>query len=113
MLLALSVLGPQGADLGPLAYKVFDHRGGSIGRQEGNDWTLPDPDRFMSTRHATVSFENGAWHLTDVSTNGTYLNDPERAVSREGPVALSEGAVSSSGATKSSSSSSKRRNPRG
>ena len=43
MMLALSVLGPQGADLGPLAYKVFDQRGGSIGRQEGNDWTLPDP----------------------------------------------------------------------
>ena len=55
MLLALSVLGPQGAELGSLAYKVFDHQGGSIGRQEGNDWTLPDPDRFLSTRHATVS----------------------------------------------------------
>jgi len=91
MLLALSVLGPQGAELGPLAYKVFDHRGGSIGRQEGNDWILPDPDRFLSTRHATVSFENGTWRLTDVSTNGTYLNDPERAVTRDEPVILSEG----------------------
>jgi predicted component of type VI protein secretion system len=91
MLLALSVLGPQGADLGPLAYKVFDHRGGSIGRQEGNDWTLPDPDRFLSTRHATVSFENGTWRLADVSTNGTYINDPERAVSRDEPVTLREG----------------------
>ncbi len=91
MLLALSVLGPQGADLGSLAYKVFDHRGGSIGRQEGNDWTLPDPDRFLSTRHATVAFESGVWRLTDVSTNGTYINDPERAVSREEPLTLREG----------------------
>ena len=91
MLLALSVLGPQGADLGPLGYKIFDHRGGSIGRQEGNDWTLPDPDRFMSTRHATVSFENGTWRLADVSTNGTYINDPEQAVSRDEPLALRDG----------------------
>ena len=91
MLLALSVLGPQGAELGSLAYKVFDHQGGSIGRQEGNDWTLPDPDRFLSTRHATVSFENGTWRLTDVSTNGVYINDPEQAVSRDEPTALREG----------------------
>jgi predicted component of type VI protein secretion system len=95
MLLALSVLGPQGAELGPLAYKVFDDRGGSIGRQgndqEGNDWILPDPDRFLSTRHATVSFENGTWRLRDVSTNGTYINDPEQAVSRDEPMVLREG----------------------
>jgi predicted component of type VI protein secretion system len=91
MLLALSVLGPQGADLGPLGYKVFDHRGGSIGRQEGNDWTLPDPDRFLSTRHAIVSFENGAWRLADVSTNGTYINDPEQPVSRDEPLVLRDG----------------------
>src|SRR5688572_6307430 len=91
MLLALSVLGPQGAELGPLAYKVFDQRGGSIGRQEGNDWTLPDPDRFLSTRHATVSFEHGTWRLSDVSTTGTYTNDPEHAVNRDEPVVLREG----------------------
>jgi predicted component of type VI protein secretion system len=91
MLLALSVLGPQGVGLGPLAYKVFDHRGGSIGRQEGNDWTLPDPDRFLSTRHATVAFENGTWRLTDVSANGTFINDPEQAVSRDEPLALRDG----------------------
>lgn len=91
MLLALSVLGPQGADLGPLAYKVFDHRGGSIGRQEGCDWTLPDPDRFLSAHHASVSLEEGSWHLADVSTNGTCLNDPEHAISRDQPVVLREG----------------------
>ena len=32
MLLALSIVSEQGAALGPTAYKVFDERGGSIGR---------------------------------------------------------------------------------
>jgi predicted component of type VI protein secretion system len=91
MLLALSVIGPQGAELGPVAYKVFDRSGGSIGRQEGNDWILPDSERFVSTRHAVVSFDEGAWRLADVSANGTFLNAPDQAVSRERPVALRDG----------------------
>src|SRR5687768_7623386 len=90
-LLALSVIGPQSTELGPTAYKVFDRRGGSIGRLDGNDWTLPDPDRFVSTRHATVTFEGGAWRLADVSSNGTFLNGPDVPVSREQPAALRDG----------------------
>ena len=50
MLLALSVISPQGAVLGPTAFKVFDERGGSIGRLDSNDWTLPDREKFVSTR---------------------------------------------------------------
>jgi predicted component of type VI protein secretion system len=91
MLLALSVVGPQSVVLGPTAYKVFDQQGGSIGRIAGNDWTLPDPERFVSTRHATVAFEDGMYCLTDVSTNGTFLNGPQQAVSREQPVRLRDG----------------------
>jgi predicted component of type VI protein secretion system len=91
MLLALSVMGSQGVELGPIAYKVFDKRGGSIGRLESNDWTLPDPERFVSTHHATVAYEEGAWRLADVSTNGTFLNAPDRPVNRGQPVALRDG----------------------
>src|SRR5262249_13615504 len=55
MLLALSVVSEQGATLGNTAYKIFDERGGSIGRVAGNDWVLPDPQNFVSSRHARVS----------------------------------------------------------
>ncbi len=91
MLLALSVLGPQAVDLGSTAYKVFDQPGGSIGRLDGNDWTLPDPEKFVSMRHARVAFSDGAWLLADLSTNGTFINRPDRPVGREYPVQLQDG----------------------
>ena len=91
MLLALSVISGQGASLGSSAFKVFDERGGSIGRLESNDWALPDPERFVSSRHATVRYQDGAFCLEDVSTNGTFINAPDRAVSKSEPVRLRDG----------------------
>jgi len=46
----------------------------SIGRSPSSDWVLPDPERVLSKRHCVVSFENGAWHVTDTSANGTFVN---------------------------------------
>jgi len=80
MLLALSVISAQGRELGPTAYKVFDERGGSIGRLENNDWTLPDPEKFVSTCHARIRCEEGAYYLDDTSTNGTFVNMAEQPV---------------------------------
>lgn len=91
MLLALSVISSQVAGMGSGAYKVFDERGGSIGRLESNDWALPDPERFVSSRHAVVRFADGAFCLEDVSTNGTFINSPDQAVSRREPVRLKDG----------------------
>jgi type VI secretion system protein ImpI len=91
VLLALSVISGQGASLGSSAFKVFDERGGSIGRIDSNDWALPDPERFVSSRHAVVRFQDGAFCLEDVSSNGTFLNGPDRAVSRSEPVRLKDG----------------------
>jgi type VI secretion system FHA domain protein len=91
VLLALSVISAQGSSMGAGAFKVFDERGGSIGRVEGNDWALPDPERFVSSRHALVRFDSGAFSLEDVSTNGTFLNAPDRAVSKSEAVRLKDG----------------------
>ncbi|MFI0377552.1 MAG: FHA domain-containing protein, partial [Candidatus Thiodiazotropha sp.] len=33
---------------------TFDEQGGSIGRRDENDWVLPDPERFISGRHAQI-----------------------------------------------------------
>ena len=91
MLLALSIISSQGAALGPTAYKVFDARGGSIGRVDGNDWVLPDPERFVSSKHAQVFWNGGAFYLQDVSANGTFINAPDRAVARDQPMQLRDG----------------------
>lgn len=50
----------------------------SIGRGPDNDWTLADPDRFLSKRHCVLAYRSGGWRLADVSTNGTFHNrDPD------------------------------------
>jgi type VI secretion system FHA domain protein len=57
------------------AHKTFGEHGGTIGRTPQNDWALPDPARFLSSHHATVYFERGAFHLVDCSSNGVFVND--------------------------------------
>lgn len=46
----------------------------SIGRGPDNQWTLADPDKFLSKRHCVLAFRSGGWQLADVSTNGTFMN---------------------------------------
>ena len=46
----------------------------SIGRSPTAGWVLPDPDRVLSKQHCVVSFEGNAWHVTDTSANGTFVN---------------------------------------
>jgi predicted component of type VI protein secretion system len=91
MLLALSVVSEQGTALGQAAYKIFDERGGSIGRVTGNDWVLPDPQNFVSSRHARVSANAGVFFLEDTSSNGTFINAPDRLTSRPEPHRLTDG----------------------
>lgn len=82
MLLALSVISAQGPSLGAASYKVFDARGGTIGRIEGNDWILPDTERLVSSRHAVVRCVDSRFYVEDVSTNGTGLNAPQAVIPR-------------------------------
>jgi type VI secretion system protein len=46
----------------------------SIGRGSGNDWVLSDPDQHLSRTHCMLSYEQGQYWLTDLSTNGMLLN---------------------------------------
>lgn len=64
-------------DGGPVTYTV-DKRGLDIGRDPFMDWTLPDPQRFISGTHCHIRYENGGYWIHDVSTNGTMLNGQDR-----------------------------------
>ncbi len=66
---------------GQVEYACSD-RGFDIGRHEHLDWSLPDPERVVSGKHCEVRFENGAFVLYDVSTNGTYLNGSQTRLDR-------------------------------
>ncbi|MCU7921255.1 MAG: type VI secretion system-associated FHA domain protein TagH [Candidatus Thiodiazotropha sp. (ex Dulcina madagascariensis)] len=70
---------------------TFDQQGGSIGRREENDWVLPDPERFISGRHAQIDFSDGDFHLTDVSSNGVFLNRAAKPLGKDNRVALQDG----------------------
>jgi len=60
-----------------------------IGRANGMDWVLPDPTRFISSHHFDMDFHEGAWWLTDKSTNGTFLvGQPYRL---DGPYRVNSG----------------------
>ena len=54
--------------------KVFGVHGGTIGRATDNEWILPDPERYLSGKHARVDFRAGTYVLVDTSSNGTYVN---------------------------------------
>ncbi|MBA3446144.1 MAG: type VI secretion system-associated FHA domain protein TagH [Pseudaminobacter sp.] len=74
-------------DGGPLRYQA-QKRGFEIGRED-RDWTLPDPNMFISGRHCEVRYEKGGYWLYDVSRNGTFVNGSSQRV--KSPYPLSDG----------------------
>src|ERR1700721_1589808 len=74
MALLLRVVSEHSTRLGPLATQSFVVHGGAVGRGTDNEWILPDPERYLSGKHARVDFRAGAYILTDTSSNGTYVN---------------------------------------
>lgn len=63
----------------------------SIGRGQSNDWVMPDPDRHLSKTHCVISIEAGQWILTDLSTNGVYINGARQPTARDSRVVLTDG----------------------
>ena len=77
MELVLEVMSTEKHLMGKNARHVFYPAGGVIGRSSGCDWVIPDQTRHMSGRHAIISYESGQFFITDISTNGIYLNGVE------------------------------------
>ena len=74
MALRLRVVSEHAGRLGEHSTKVFGVHGGTIGRSTDNEWILPDPERYLSGKHARVDFRAGTYVLVDTSSNGTYVN---------------------------------------
>lgn len=71
--------------------REFAAVGGTIGRQGDNDWVLPDDHRYVSSRHAMIEHQSGAWYLVDTSRNGVYINDADMPVGKGHPQRLFDG----------------------
>ncbi len=75
MPLELKIVSEHAELVGDDFVREFREDGGTIGRSLQNDWILPDPDRFISGRHATIDHKGGIYYLLDTSSNGIYVND--------------------------------------
>lgn len=91
MALQLEITSDHKNLLGDDYVREFGPNGGTIGRALENDWILPDPDRFISGRHAAIDFRSGSWYLADLSTNGVYVNNETEPLGRGNPRRLFDG----------------------
>ncbi len=91
MAMRLRVVGEHARRLGPLATKVFGVHGGTIGRAIDNEWALPDPERYLSGKHARIDFRAGQYFVVDCSSNGTYVNGAQQALGKSNEHALKDG----------------------
>ncbi len=91
MALVLEIISEHKEFLGEDYVHEFNAEGGTIGRSLDNDWILPDPDHYISGKHATVDYQSGAYYLADISTNGVYVNDADEPLGRGIPRRLFDG----------------------
>jgi type VI secretion system protein len=91
MALRLQIISRHRQGLGDRAAMEFGQNGGTIGRSLESDWVLPDGQRYLSSRHASIDFRSGSYYIVDTSTNGVYVNDSEQPVGRGNPQRLFTG----------------------
>jgi len=83
MALRLSVVSDHRQLLGDRSSIVLGAAGATIGRAPSNDWVLPDPQRYVSARHARIAWRNGQYFVEDLSTNGVFVNEDEQPLGKD------------------------------
>ena len=91
MELILTVVRYQNRPAQPTLTSRIGITGGTIGRNPDNELALPDPERWVGRQHARISFREGAFFLTDTSTNGTFVNKATEAPHKGQEVELHDG----------------------
>ena len=91
MSLTLEIVSEHSEIVGDDAIREFDEDGGSIGRALDSDWILPDPDRYISGKHAVIDHRGGMWYLMDLSSNGVYVNGDYEPIGKGNPRRLFHG----------------------
>lgn len=70
---------------------TFPDAGGTLGRGNNNFWVLDDPNKYMSSVHAKIICAADQYFLTDLSTNGTFVNGASEPIGNGNQVALNDG----------------------
>lgn len=69
----------------------LDRHGAVIGRSPTADWSLPDPQHYISSVHCEIDYRDSAYVLVDKSTNGTFINGDQQRLA--GPHTIGPGDV--------------------
>ncbi|BCM17226.1 type VI secretion system-associated FHA domain protein TagH [Mesorhizobium sp. J8] len=88
MFISLQISNVDRLPAGTAASYAARDRSFEIGR-ENCDWTLSDPDKFISGRHCEVRYQAGSFWLYDLSRNGTFVNGSNQRMA--GPHRLAQG----------------------
>jgi type VI secretion system FHA domain protein len=91
MKLTLSIRSGQVGGLKRGLEHTFDETGGLIGRNASCDWQIEDATRTLSGRHATITYRDGHFYVTDTSTNGVFVGDSNEPVGRGRSVEIDQG----------------------
>ncbi len=70
---------------------TYSEQGGTVGRASNNSWVLPDPERLISSKHASITYQNGQFRITDNSTNGLFINNAAQPLGRGNSAPLNGG----------------------
>ncbi|MGJ0486957.1 MAG: type VI secretion system-associated FHA domain protein TagH [Methylomicrobium sp.] len=90
MTLIVKAVGYKGMPLAEEISAQFDVQGGSIGRSPDNRLMLPDPEKYISRRHAEIQYEAGQYYIQDSSAAGTYLEQKGQLL-EQGRAVLADG----------------------
>jgi len=91
MPLRLQVISAHRESMGGSYVQEFAACGGTIGRSLECDWPLPDAKRFISSKHAMIDYQGGAYYLVDTSRNGVFVNGASTPVGKGNPQRLFDG----------------------
>lgn len=70
----------------------FDAQGGSIGRGQGNTWIL-SYDAHLSRRHVVIEQRNGMYYISDMSSNGVFINQSNTPIGRNNSRIVNDGDI--------------------
>ena len=83
MILILTVRNPEVLPEGTAAQYLMDGETAVLGRSRNCNWYLPDPRNAISSRHCEIRRDGDSFLLTDISTNGTFVNDAVERMNAE------------------------------
>src|SRR5271156_1847904 len=87
MTLVLTITNVERLENGLPTRLRLDRHGAVIGRSPTADWSLPDPQHYISSVHCEIDYRDGAYVLNDKSPTGPFATGAQDRVGGPHPIA--------------------------